>query len=94
MSDFPACTLPQAALNDRIEEIRAIGAASLVAAVSETELRFRADGETRRRLEDLIRAEAECCEGVSMRLEAAGDHLALHVTGPGSQAFHRAFTSA
>ena len=53
--EFPACTLAPTALNDRIEEIKAIGADSLIAAVSETEFR---------------------------------------ASGPGSQAFHIAFTAA
>jgi len=94
VTDFPYCTLGPAALNDRIDEIRAIGSDSLIAAVSETELYFRADERTRKRLQRLIDAEAECCAGVAMRLEEAPDHLVLTVSGPGSQAFHKAFTAA
>jgi hypothetical protein len=92
VSELPACTLGPAALSDRIEEIRAIGSDSLVAAVSESELHFRADDRTRERLGRLVAAERACCEGIRMELRERGDHLALTVSGPGSQAFHTAFT--
>ena len=93
MTELPACTLPQAALNDRIQEIRAIGADSLIAAVSENELRFRGDRRTRARLEALVEAEAGCCAQIEMTLKDRGDELRLTVAGPGSQAFHTAFTT-
>ncbi|HVE69576.1 MAG TPA: hypothetical protein VNB64_13445 [Solirubrobacteraceae bacterium] len=92
-SDFPACTLAPTALNDRIEEITAIGTDSLIAAVSETEFRFRADDETRKRLHALVEAEASCCAQLKLELTERDDHLTLTVDGPGSQAFHRAFTA-
>lgn len=92
-TELPACTLGPAALDDRIEEIAAIGTDSLVAAVSETELRFRNDATTRRRLQRLVEAEASCCAELKLELTEQADHLALTISGPGSQAFHRAFTA-
>lgn len=88
--EFPACTLPAAELGERVEEIAAIGRAHLLGAEG-SELRF--DKTARAKLEWLIEAESHCCAPLTFDLSERDDHLALAITGPGSQAFHTAFTA-
>jgi hypothetical protein len=45
-------------------------------------LRFRADRQTRERLEGIIAAEAQCCSFLRFDLSEQGGELRLSVTGP------------
>ena len=42
-------------------------------------LRFRADAKTRRRLEEIVAAEAKCCSFLDLALEERGGELILSV---------------
>lgn len=80
-----ACTLTADELPGRVAEARAIGAASLMSVdqgVAAWTLRFRADPETRRRLEALIAAESRCCAFLTFELRDEPEGLALTVGGP------------
>jgi hypothetical protein len=95
VSDEPlACTLPATELPLRLAQIRAIADDALLGRDPDGRLRFRADADTERRLQTLIEAESRCCAQLRFALTAHDGHLALEVSGPGSQAFHRAFTAA
>ena len=45
-------------------------------------LRFRADGDTRARLEAIVAAEAECCPFLDMELCEEADELLLTIVAP------------
>jgi hypothetical protein len=84
MRDLPlACSLDAEALEDRVAEIRALGRDALVAVEPDGVLRFRATPETRRRLERIIAAEAECCAFLNLDLREEHGELRLSVTAPG-----------
>ena len=82
MRELPlACSLDAAAMADRLAEMRALGRDALVAA-DDGVLRFRADAETRRRLERIVAAEAECCPFLRLELRDAADGLELAIAAP------------
>jgi len=87
MTEAPpiACSLRAGDLQQRLAEIAVIGKESL--AGRETEegrhlLRFRSDAETRRRLEAILAAEAECCSFLDLTLEESGRELILSIASP------------
>jgi hypothetical protein len=80
-----ACSLRAGDLEQRLAAIAKIGAESL--AGHETEgsrhlLRFRSDATTRRRLEEIVAAEAQCCSFLDLTLEDCGGELVLSVEAP------------
>jgi hypothetical protein len=83
MKELPiACTLTPAAMADRGEWLRRLGAKGLVSGErldDRLDLRFRtaAEGEVR----EWVRAEQECCAFLSFEFER-GDDLRLTITGP------------
>jgi hypothetical protein len=80
-----ACTLTAAEVPQRMAEIAALGAGSLVSAQitgARAVLRFRARPGTRERLETIVAAEAKCCAFLTMRLDGRGDALVLTIDGP------------
>lgn len=80
-----ACSLRGRELKRRLEEISALAGESLLDQESDGErqvLRFRADRETRDRLEALVAAEAECCPFLELSLEAAGSAIVLTARTP------------
>ncbi len=83
MRDVPlACSLDAPSLGERLAEIRALGRDALLAAEPEGVLRFRATPETRRRLERIVAAEAECCAFLSLDLREADGELRLAIAAP------------
>lgn len=83
-----ACSLGESDLQARLTEIAEVGAASLVGRGEEGgrhTLRFRPDPGTRRRLQEIVAAEAECCSFLALDL-AEGDGeliLTLAALAPG-----------
>lgn len=80
-----ACSLQGGELERRLEEIAALGAESLLEHARDGDrhrLRFRSDPETRRRLEALVAAEAECCPFLGLSLEAGGPEIVLTALAP------------
>jgi hypothetical protein len=80
-----ACSLGAGDLKQRLVEIAAIGEESLIG--HETDegrhlLRFRPDAVTRKRLEEIVAAEAECCSFLELALEERGGDLVLSVAAP------------
>jgi hypothetical protein len=92
------CSLDAGDLERRLAAIGEIGAESLIGREVDEgrhRLRFRSDPKTRRRLEDVIAAEAECCAFLDLSLEEAGDDLVLSVAAPeAGQATADGFASA
>jgi hypothetical protein len=79
-----ACSLPADDLRQRLDEIAALTAESLLGQSTEGDvqiLRFRSDPTTRRRLEQIVTAEAECCPFLDLELSQEGDDLILRVAG-------------
>jgi hypothetical protein len=80
-----ACSLEAGALEQRLTAIAEIGADSLISRQAEDGchlLRFRADAATRRRLEEIIAAEAECCSFLELSLDHNGGELVLSIAAP------------
>jgi len=87
-----ACSLEGRELEERLNEIAALGTESLLGHELEGErhrLRFRADGETQRRLEALVAAEAECRPFLDLVLVDGGEELILTVSAPATWAPNR-----
>lgn len=83
--DPVACSLGAGALEERLAAIAEIGAESLISRRAESGrhlLCFRADAATRRRLEEIVAAEAKCCSFLELSLEQEGDELVLSITAP------------
>ncbi len=93
-----ACSLGASDLRQRLDEIAAVGAASLIDRDTEGgahALRFRADETTRRRLEEIVAAEAECCSFLDLELNELEGELVLTLAAPqGGQAFADALAAA
>lgn len=80
-----ACSLSAGDLKQRLAAIAEIGEESLVD--HETDdgrhlLRFRSDAETRKRLEEIVAAEAECCSFLDLALGERGGELILSLAAP------------
>jgi hypothetical protein len=67
-----ACSLGAADLEQRLVAIAAVGHL----------LRFPADGATRRRLEEIVAAEAQCCAFLDLSLSEEGGELLLSIAAP------------
>jgi len=81
----PACSLEAAQLERRLAAIAAIGAEHLIAHDIEGGchiLRFRAEDGARRRLDEIVGAEKECCSFLDLSLAEAGDELVLSIGAP------------
>jgi hypothetical protein len=77
-----SCSLGASDLRARLAAIAALGAASLVAHEQidrRHTLRFRRDPATRRRLEEIVAAEAECCSFLDLDLAERDGELVLTV---------------
>jgi hypothetical protein len=80
-----ACSLTSGDLQRRLDEIAKLGAESHVAHEAKGDrhlLRFRESAETRRRLEAIIAAEAQCCSFLDLSLTEDGDELVLSIAAP------------
>jgi hypothetical protein len=80
-----ACSLDVDPLEQRLAAIAEIGAESLISRRVEEDrhlLRFQKDAETRRRLEEIIAAEAECCSFLDLSLDQEEDDLLLSIAAP------------
>lgn len=80
-----ACSLGADDLQRRLEEIAAVGAAGLISGDGENgehRLRFNSDPKTRRRLEEIVAAEARCCSFLDLELTERGSELILTLTAP------------
>jgi hypothetical protein len=81
----PACSLDNATLEERLAAIAEIGADRLISRQLEDGghlLRFRADAATRKRLEQVVAAEAECCAFLDLSLAEKGGELMLSIAAP------------
>jgi hypothetical protein len=77
-----ACSLDAGALRERLAEIEAVGAESLIDETREGErhvLRFRADAGIERRLEEIVAAESHCCAFLDLELTRGDDVLTLAI---------------
>jgi hypothetical protein len=85
-TDLPiVCSLDAGGLEQRLAAIAEVGAEALSGRSVEGgrhELRFRSDPKTRRRLEEVIAAEAECCAFLELSLREAGGELILSIAAP------------
>lgn len=82
-----ACSLGASDLRRRLNEIAAVGAASLIECSADGDrhlLRFRSDAETRHRLGAIVAAEEQCCSFLDLSLEEQGDGLVLSIGAPGN----------
>jgi hypothetical protein len=83
-----ACSLAAGQLERRLAAIAEIGSDSLLSQAAlgggRHRLRFRRGAETRRRLERLLAAEAECCSFLELRVDQEGDALVLTIAAPES----------
>lgn len=87
MTEAPpiACSLNSGDLKRRLAVIAKIGEESLIARENDEGrhlMRFRADTETRKRLEEMVAAEAQCCSFLDLALEERGGELILSVAAP------------
>jgi hypothetical protein len=81
----PSCSLAPADLERRLAAIAALGEDGLTGRGIEegrNVLRFVAEPETRRRLEDLVAAEAKCCSFLGLELAEADGELRLSIDAP------------
>lgn len=79
------CSLGAGDLKQRLAVIGELGAESLIGRRRDGGrhlLRFRSDSRTRERLEDIIRAERECCAFLDLALEHEDNYLVLSVAAP------------
>ena len=74
-----ACSLSAAELPARLAEMSAIGRDALLAVSPDGVLRFRADQETRERLESIIAAESQCCSFLRFHLAEQRGELVLSI---------------
>jgi hypothetical protein len=83
--DPVACSLEAGALEQRLAAIAAVGADSLISRHAEAGrhlLRFRAGAATRKRLEQIIAAEADCCSFLDLSLSHEAGELVLSIAAP------------
>jgi hypothetical protein len=77
-----ACTLSAADLSARLGEMKRLGQDALLSVDGAGTLRFRADGDTRARLEAIVAAEAECCPFLDMGLREEAGAIVLEIRAP------------
>jgi hypothetical protein len=80
-----ACSLGNSELELRLGAIAEIGADSLISRAVDGEdhsLRFRNDADTRRRLQEIVSAEAECCAFLNLSLGEESGDLVLAISAP------------
>jgi hypothetical protein len=80
-----SCSLGAGDLRQRLDEIAEVGAASLIGREAEGgthTLRFRPDPATRRRLEEIVAAEADCCSFLDLDLTERDGELILTLAAP------------
>jgi MerR family copper efflux transcriptional regulator len=80
-----ACSLGESDLQRRLDQVAEVGATSLIdrdAEGGKHKLRFRADPIARRRLEEIVAAEAECCPFLDLDLSERGGELILMFAAP------------
>jgi hypothetical protein len=81
----PACSLGADELQQRLIEIAEVGADSPIERHADGGrhlLHFRSTGDTRRRLEAIVAAEAKCCSFLDLSVEDRGDVLVLSIDAP------------
>jgi hypothetical protein len=85
-NDTPiACSLGTGDLKQRLAEIAEIGTDSLISREADGDrhlLRFRADADSRRRLEEIVAADAECCAFLDLALSEKDGELVLSIAAP------------
>lgn len=80
-----ACTLSENDLRRRLEQIATLGSDALIAheeSGGTHRLRFRRDGGTRHRLEQIVEAEASCCSFLDLTIDERDGELILAVDAP------------
>jgi hypothetical protein len=80
-----ACSLSDGELRRRLAAIAEVGESSLLSRTADDKshsLRFRPDPTTRRQLEGIVAAEAECCPFLELSLREEGDDLILSIAAP------------
>jgi hypothetical protein len=80
-----ACALGADELGARLESIASLGSESLVSHEAKEGchlLRFRDGAEARRRLEEIVAAESECCPFLELSLVELDDLLVLSISAP------------
>src|SRR5215467_4494415 len=80
-----ACTLGESDLRQRLEQIAALGAAALIAheeANGAHTLRFRRDEQARRQLQQIVKAESECCPFLDLQIDERANELLLSIDAP------------
>jgi hypothetical protein len=80
-----ACTLDTSQLDQRLDEVAALGAESLLGHEFKDgthTLRFRRDDRTRRQLEEIVAAEARCCSFLDLSLAERDGELVLALDAP------------
>jgi hypothetical protein len=80
-----ACSLEANDLEQRLAAIAKIGSDSLLYRQFDGNrhlLGFRAGPTTRRRLEDIVAAEAKCCSFLDLSLSEKGEELVLSIAAP------------
>ena len=77
-----ACSLGATDLSARLAEMNRLGRDALLSVDGAGTLRFRADTETRARLEAIAAAEAECCPFLDMDLREEDGALVLEIRAP------------
>jgi hypothetical protein len=80
-----ACSLGASDLRQRLDKIAALGSDSLIASEvgdGARLLRFRHDEETRRRLAEIVAAEAECCSFLDLDVSECNGELVLTLIAP------------
>jgi hypothetical protein len=80
-----ACSLDASELEQRLAAIAGIGASNLISRDTEGKrhvLRFRISAATRRHLENIVAAEAECCSFLNLSMGEERDGLVLSIEAP------------
>ncbi len=85
-TDLPiACSLTATEIPARLVEISTFGRTSLLSvetAPQHATLRFRAEGDTHKRLAAFVAAESECCAFLDMTLREEPEAVELAITAP------------